>query len=175
LPPQVTSPFNNEVTAANFANFSNTSRNAFDDFASSANTANTAQPPADPFSTSFDPFKDSDPFKSAAAKPIDEDAFVNAFDPFKSKAADPFESVDRKKMPPPRPAPPRPQTPNMKPSKKPESAQRPHSSMDFTLNNKLDLFSSFDPFAPTPETPKADQWTAFTSKPTTSNQFDPFA
>ena len=55
-----------------------------------------------------------------------------------------------KKEGPARPAPPqqRAQTPSLKPAKTTLLSQRPQSSMDFTKNNKLDLFSdvSNDPF-----------------------------
>lgn len=128
----------------------------------------------DPFQT-FDPFNSNsnDPFKSepvvdiAAVINPAEDPFTNAYDPFSQQqpaqnnqfqtnfntafgSEDPFSNnIDSKKRPPPpRPAPPRPQTPSLKPAKKPtDSFQRPQSALDFTRNNKLDLFNDFsDPF-----------------------------
>lgn len=180
-------------------------------------------PIEDPFQT-FDPFNNNDPFKSAPIGDLNklntdfvaaEDPFANAFDPFSinqqlqqqnSNTAfgsdDPFS--DKKKAPPPRPAPPRPQTPSLKPTKKPsDSFQRPQSALDFTRNNKLDLFNDFsDPFQsntnkinqlqqpPTQQIPNKDpfgafNWDAFGSNPngnsniSTSNNkakdpFDPF-
>lgn len=67
---------------------------------------------------------------------------------------DPFANFLKKREgapPPPRPAPPtaRAQTPSLKPAKTTiDPTQRPQSSMDFTRNNKLDLFSTdfVDPF-----------------------------
>lgn len=138
---------------------------AFDPFKDSAN---------DPFKESInetDPFKDSmnsnDPFGSA---PMTQKSTSDAFasDPFASSVVpesapfgsgggfegDPFDNFLKKRetAAPPRPAPPaaRAQTPSLKPTKTTPMTQRPQSSMDFTRNNRLDLFNDFnDPFAPT--------------------------
>jgi hypothetical protein len=57
-----------------------------------------------------------------------------------------------RKAPPPRPAPPRPQTPSLKPIKPVDNQKRPQSALDFTYNQKIDLFTDFDPFASTTNT-----------------------
>jgi epidermal growth factor receptor substrate 15 len=163
---------NNSQFQANFNNF----------FSPSSQTQNSSEFPSvvdDPFQT-FDPFNSNDPFKAAPvggdiAAVINpaEDPFGNAYDPFSQQqqaqnnqfqtnfnaafgSEDPFSSNadSKKKPPPPRPAPPRPQTPSLKPNKKPtDSFQRPQSALDFTRNNKLDLFNDFsDPFQPNQNT-----------------------
>jgi hypothetical protein len=124
----------------------------------------------DPFKA-FDPFKDNnnDPFSSSQMSKTTSrdflsdglDPFANSFDPFKianANAANSPTNNDQKAMgfttddpfgekktrpPPPRPAPPRPQTPSLKPTKSMETSQRPQSALDFTRNNKLDLFNDF--------------------------------
>ena len=220
---QVSNSFSQSNIAANgvlggnqFQINSNNSKSLFDNFFP------TQQQFAiqDPFQ-SFDPFNSNsaaDPFKSAPMNNIkatnvnkdfsNEDPFANAFDPFGQQSAnqsafsvdDPFS--DKKRAPPPRPAPPRPQTPSLKPTKKAsDMSQRPQSAMDFTRNNKLDLFNDFnDPFAsttsPTSQTQAAKDpfgnngfgdWGAFGSSSNSNNKtaassafgakdpFDPFA
>ncbi|CAF0879616.1 unnamed protein product [Brachionus calyciflorus] len=141
--------------------------------------------PDDPFTngSSIDPF-------SNGATP---DPFADAFDPFKT------ESNRAKASAPPRPAPPRPQTPSLKPTKKVDFTQRPQSALDFTktslsmVNNKIDLFNNFDPFAPTNTAPTINQtktdpfgafdWANFSTNNNNTNvsntkqkdPFDPFA
>ena len=143
-------------------------------------TSQEAFPVDDPFQT-FDPFKDgsSDPFKADSVlngkSPIPgidgEDPFSNGFDPFKANNND-----NSRKPPPPRPAPPRPQTPSLKPTKPiADPTLRPQSAMDFTRNNKLDLFNEFtaDPFGSATITPAN---TSSANAPPANNGFnkDPF-
>lgn len=145
----------------------------------------------DPFKT-HDPFSAketlSDPFNSTSAdvsNPFPEDPFSgneNA-DPF-AQNFDPFNSDLKQKIsaPPPRPAPPRPQTPSLKPTKKTtDFSQRPQSAMDFTKSSlsaaKMDLFNNFDPFATNPN--KSDpfgalDWASFSADTNGSKQKDPF-
>jgi hypothetical protein len=57
-------------------------------------------------------------------------------------------SIEKKT--PPRPAPPRPQTPNLVPIKPVSANKRPQSSLDFTINQKVDFLKNFgDPFTQT--------------------------
>ena len=191
---------NNLANTSSISSNSNTLNNGFDAFFSpngqpAMQTGFTIE---DPFQA-FDPFKDSnsDPFKTEPAlngtkSPVNmglgdaDDPFANAFDPFKTASVvppvasagsngfgeDPF--GDKKRPPPPRPAPPRPQTPSLKPVKNTNDAsQRSQSSLDFTRNNKLDLFSDFpsDPFQSTTSTIPAAQTTA-AKDPFSSNAFD---
>lgn len=173
---------------------------AFDPFNSSQPQQQMMIQVEDPFQA-FDPFNQTnDPFKSVPVvnlnlnlsssqngnqgdfngSSLETDPFASVFDPFSRQKYDapvaeddPFASFANNKGPPPRPAPPRPQTPSLKPTKKPtEMSQRPQSAMDFTRNNKLDLFNDFgDPFAPSASTtaskvkdPFAFDWNAFASK-----------
>ncbi len=70
-----------------------------------------------------------------------------------------------RKAPPPRPAPPRPQTPSLKPVKQVDNQKRPQSALDFTYNRKLDLFTDFDPFSAatnsTGKCPEKTTWNFF--------------
>lgn len=99
---------------------------------------------------------------------------------------DPFANITKKKdlsSAPPRPAPPRAQTPSLKPTKVELLTQRPQSSMDFTRNTKLDLFNNFtDPFQSQPAQPQITEtdpfgggnsgWDAFSSSDKTNSKTD---
>lgn len=168
--PAVSSTLNNNNQNNSFGSNSKD----FSDFFSPTSQQSTTGFGEDPFQA-FDPFNTNssvnDPFKSAPLSvnsTVPDDPFASAFDPFSQQQSnnsgigvvasgagdDPFS--DKRKAPPPRPAPPRPQTPSLKPVKKPTDAasQRPQSALDFTRNTKLDLFNDFsgssDPFQSKP-------------------------
>jgi hypothetical protein len=107
----------------------------------------------DPFQA-FDPFKNSncESFNKNNISPIKtfiDDPFQSSFDPFNINSnTNEFGNMDKKSIPPARPAPPRANTPSLKPVKKSdELGNRPQSAMDFTHNKQLELFNNAnDPF-----------------------------
>lgn len=170
-----------------------TPQNQFSD-----NISNKIEPQFDPFGSFSDPFGSSNQQQSSKTQ-FDDTFFTNdpfAFsntettsrvesfsarnDPFASfKTEDPFAVFDndKKKNPPPRPAPPRPITPSLKPTGKANDlSKRPQSAMDFTYNTKLNIFPDLDPFG---SANTNDNWAAFgTSQSTANNKqqniIDPF-
>lgn len=166
------------------------SGNTTDPFKDNSNTndpfkdSSNANDPFKDNDISNDPFKEansgSDPFASTsltqktsnqndpfASDPFGETARVPSVNIENGFDEDPFANFSKKQetAPPPRPAPPRAQTPNLKPAKMTPMTQRPQSSMDFTRNNKFDLFADFiDPFQTSPATqtkiPETDPFAA---------------
>jgi hypothetical protein len=135
-------------------------------------------------STVSDPFSSSDPFSTPPSNfPTSNNNTIGGFDPFDAPLKSSLDAlkkengVDVKKSngaPPARPAPPRPQTPNFQATKNSNEtlllAERPQSSLDFTLAKKMDLFKDFnDPF-----TSLNIQKSTVTSTTTNTDTFDPF-